>query len=250
MKECNVLVRFSSRILLLVLLAPLAATAGALASAQQPAAAKPAASTGQAVSAQNQRAEEVTPKSERREEDSFLYAPVVQSIAKKVHLSVETTSNIFQGINFAVIFLAIAIPLFRFLPRMLRNRSRTILHNLESARKVTEDANTRLAAVETRLSGLDKEIAALRAQVEQDSLQDEVRIKAAFEQESARVIASAEQEIEVAALHARRALQTFAADLAIDQAARQMVLTPEADQALIAEFIRGAASGSGKGGQN
>lgn len=227
-------------------MAPLALP-GAVIHAQQTAAAPPA-SSGQVAAGQDQTAAEVPPKSEKREEDAFLYAPVVQSIAKKLNMSVETTSNIFQGINFAIIFLAIAIPLFRYLPRVLRQRSRTILHNLESARKVTEDANSRLAAVETKLSGLDKEIAALRAQVEQESLQDESRIKASFEQESTRIVASAGQEIEVAALHARRELQTFAANLAIDQAARQLVLTPETDRALIAEFIRGA--GDGKGGQN
>ena len=56
----------------------------------------------------------------------------------------------------------------------------------------------------------------------------------------------AEQEISSAAAQARRGLRTFAAELAVDRAAGQLKLTPETDQALIAEFIGGA----GRGGQN
>ena len=50
----------------------------------------------------------------------------------------------------------------------------------------------------------------------------------------------------MAAAQARRGLRHFAADLAIDQAARQLVLTPETDRALIAEFVGDVT----KGGQN
>ena len=90
-----------------------------------------------------------------------------------------------------------------------------------------------------------------RAQVEQESLEDEKRIKAALSEESARIVAAAEQEIGVAAAQARRGLRNFAADLAIEQAAKQLALTPETDRALIAEFVAGvAADGTGKGGKN
>ena len=50
----------------------------------------------------------------------------------------------------------------------------------------------------------------------------------------------------MAAAQARRGLRHFAADLAIEQAAKQLVLTPETDRALIAQFMGDAA----KGGQN
>ena len=55
----------------------------------------------------------------------------------------------------------------------------------------------------------------------------------------------------VAAAQAKRGLRHFAADLAIEQAAKQLVLTPETDRALIAEFVsETTASGAAKGGQN
>lgn len=189
-------------------------------------------------------------KSQEEENNVFRHTALVEATAKALHLPVETTARGLEYINFAIIALAVGIPLFKFLPKFLRKRSETLSENIASARKVTEDANARLSAVEAKLSNLDEEIAKFRSEVEQEMKQDEVRIKATLEEESTRIVASAEQEISVAAAQARRGLKHFAADLAIEQAAKQLVLTPENDRALIAEFVRGA-SGPAKanGGQ-
>ena len=72
--------------------------------------------------------------------------------------------------------------------------------------------------------------------------------KAALEEERARIVASAEQEIGVAAAQATRSLRHFAADLAIDQAVRKLVLTPETDRALIAEFVNETGHDGMQGG--
>jgi F-type H+-transporting ATPase subunit b len=108
---------------------------------------------------------------------------------------------------------------------------------------MTDDANARLSAVEAKLASLDDQIAQFRAEVERESAGDEARIKAALEEERARIVQSAEQEIGQAAAQARRGLRNFAADLAIDQAARELNMTAETDRALIAEFVAGAATG-------
>ncbi len=120
-----------------------------------------------------------------------------------------------------------AYPLFKFLRKFLRKRSETLSENIASARKVTETPTRGSSAVEAKLSNLDEEIAKFRSEVEQEMKQDEVRIKATLEEETTRIVASAEQEIAVAAAQARRGLKHFAADLAIEQAAKQLVLTPE-----------------------
>ena len=185
-------------------------------------------------------------KSEQEELDRFRHTPMVISAAKALHLSVETTARSFEFINFGVIFFAIAIPLFRWLPKFLATRKAKVREDIETARKVTEDANARLSAVEAKLASIGEEIAKFRAEVERESSQDEVRIKATIEEESTRIVAAAEQEIGVAAAQARRTLRHFAADLAIEQAAKQLVLTPETDRALIAEFV----GDIGKGGMN
>jgi F-type H+-transporting ATPase subunit b len=184
---------------------------------------------------------------EREEENIYRHTALIQKLANLFHLDVETTARLFEFINFAIIVLAIVIPLARFLPKLMRKRSITLSHNLENARKTTADANARLSAVEAQMSRLDEEIAKIRAQVEDESRQDEARIKASIEEEKARIVASAEQEIGAAAAHARRSLRYFAADIAIEQAARQLVLTPETDRALISEFIHEAQNGSGNG---
>lgn len=178
-------------------------------------------------------------------EDDTVYrhTPLVHSLAKVFHLDVETTARLFEYINFAIIALAILIPLARIMPRVIRQRSETLKHDLETARKTTADANARLSAVEAKLSRLDSEIVAIRAQVEEESKHDEQRIKASIDEESGRIVAAAEQEIAVAAAQAKRGLQHFAADLAIEQAAKQLVLTPETDRALIAEFVGDATKG-------
>jgi F-type H+-transporting ATPase subunit b len=77
--------------------------------------------------------------------------------------------------------------------------------------------------------------------VEAESRQDLERIQAAIVEESARIVSAAEQEIGASAAQARRSLRHFAADLAIDQATKQLVLTPETDRALIAEFLGDAS---------
>ncbi len=178
-----------------------------------------------------------------------LNGPIVVATAKALHLSRETTARMYELINFAVIVLAVVIPLARFMPKFLRTRGEKVREDIESARKVHEDANARLSAVEAQLSSLGEEIRKFQAEVDEDIKRDEARIKAALEEESARIVASAEQEISMAAAQARRGLRNFAADLAVDQAARELVLTPETDRALIAEFV-GNAGKSGKGGQN
>jgi len=70
-----------------------------------------------------------------------------------------STAKLFEFINFAIIALAVLIPLSRIFPKIIRKRSQTVRHDIDSARKMTEDANARLSAIESKLSGLDVEIA-------------------------------------------------------------------------------------------
>jgi F-type H+-transporting ATPase subunit b len=181
-------------------------------------------------------------KTEEQTNDQYRHAPIVQSLARMLHMDVETAARTFELFNVAIIVLGIGIPLARIMPRLLRGRSEKIRADIEAAEKSTQDANARLSAVEARLESLDQEIAKFRAEVEQQIAQDEQRGKAALEEETARIVASAEQEISVAAAQAKRSLRHFAADLAIEKAVKQLVLTPETDRALIAEFVAEASS--------
>jgi F-type H+-transporting ATPase subunit b len=217
------------------------------ATAQAPA----SSSAGPATAAAGQSGQPEEAKPEADEADVYLHAPAVKSMARMLHLDVETTARIFEGINFAIVALAVVFFIFRWLPGTLRKRSEKVSSDMETARKVTEEARTRLSAIETKLSGLDGEIAVIRARVEAESLEDEARIKSTISEESARIVAAAEQEVASTAAQARRALRRFAAELAIEQAVRDIVITPETDEALIAEFLGDVERKSAQqGGQN
>jgi len=210
----------------------------------------PAAASSSSTAADNPDAP-TTPNDEQKELNVFRHAPVVAKIGQKMGMDVETTARVFEAINFVIIFFAIVIPIVRIVPKMLRKRSETLSHDIQTAREATADANARLSAVEAKLAGLDAEIQKYRAQIEQESQEDEKRIKASIGEESARIVAAAEQEIAMAAAQAQRGLRNFAADLAISQAEKQLVLTAETDRALIDEFIAGVAgNGAQRGGSN
>ena len=237
MRNSNARIRFSSPLFLLAICLISVAGFGGVSvrlTAQEPAPAAQSQPTGQNAEAA---------KPEGDENAKFLHGPIVQATAKALNLPIDAVAVGYEFINFAIIALAIVIPLFRFMPKFLKNRAAKVREDIDSARKVTEDANSRLSAVEAKLASIGEEIAKFRAEVERESAQDETRIKSTIEEESVRIVAAAEQEIGVAAAQARRTLRHFAADLAIEQAARQLVLTPETDRALIAEFVGDVAKG-------
>jgi F-type H+-transporting ATPase subunit b len=237
--------RISSRLVLLAAALMLAAGTPSLrvcAAAQQPA----SATAGPQANANTPSPGALEEKAEEQGDNAFRHSTIIKSAARLLHLSVETTARSFELINIAIVVLALGIPLVRFLPRYLHNRSKRLSSDIESARRQTEDANSRLSAIESKLTHLDEEIARFRSELEAETKQDEARIQAALEAERTRIVASAEQEIGAAAAHARRGLRNFAAELAVDLAARQMTITPETDRALIAEFVSDVT----KGGKN
>ena len=229
-----------------VLVVPLRLAAQSPAPATTTAAAAPA-SAAAPDAAKPETAKPDAPKTQEEQNNVFrLEGPIVKWTAKTFNLEAETAARIFEFLNFGIIVLLVGIPIARILPKIFHKRTTALGANLKTAREATTDANARLSAVEAKLAGLDDEIKKFRAEVERESLEDEARIKAAIKEESARIVQSAEQELSVAAAQARRGLRHFAADLAVEQAAKQINLTPETDRALIAEFVSGAA----KGGQN
>lgn len=184
-------------------------------------------------------------KAEKAEEEdetaAYRHSASVQWIANLLHVEIETAAKISEYLNFAVILLAVGIPIAKVLPAAMRKRSAKLSADLEVAQAKTQDANDRLKAVEEKLAGLDSEIAAIRKQVEEQMRDDEARSKTILEEETARIVAGAEQEIAVAAAHAQRGLKQFAADLAIDRAVSQLTMDAETDRALFAEFAMDVA---------
>lgn len=185
---------------------------------------------------------------EEQQINGFLHAPAVKAVARFLHLSLDTTDSLFLGLNYAIIFLVILVPLVRYMPKVLRGRRQVLRHDLESARKLTEEATARLTAVEAQLAKLGDDIDRFRDEVEAELKGDEARIKGTIDEESARIVAVAEQEIGLAAIQAQRGLRKFAAELAVDHAARQLALSPETDRALVTEFAENISQHKNGGG--
>ena len=183
------------------------------------------------------------------ENDAYRHSAMVQKIGHAMGMSTETAATTFEVFNFAVLALAIGAFLIKALPKTFRNRSSAIQKHLVDARTATEEASARLNSVEDRLAALDGQIAEMRAQSERDSAADEVRIKATVEDERKKILASADQEIAAATMHAQRQLQQYAAELAIEQAARKLVVSAETDRLLVQNFARRLGS-ENKGGEN
>ena len=152
--------------------------------------------------------------------------------------------------NFAVLVILIGLFLAKSLPKAFRARNSVIQKDLVDARTATEQASIRLSGVEARLAKLDTEIAAMRTQADKDSAADEQRIKANIEDETKKILASAEQEIAAATTTARRHIQQYAAELAIEQAARKLVISAETDRLLVQNFARRLGGDDSKEGQN
>jgi F-type H+-transporting ATPase subunit b len=138
--------------------------------------------------------------------------------------------------------------MLKTLPKAFRNRNSRIQKQLVDARTATEEASARLNSVEARLSKLDDQIAAMRSHAEADSAKEEQRIRASVEEEKSKILAAAEAEIQSATATARREIQQFAAGLAIEQAARKLVVTAETDRLLVENFARHLTGD--KGGRN
>ena len=192
-----------------------------------------------------------TTKVENEEEnDAFRHSAAVKAFARWMHTDIETAAKIFEDLNSGILIFAILWFLFKILPKAFKKRSESIQKQLVDARTATEQANERLNAVEKRLSRLDDEIEAIRKSAEQDSVNDEARIKQAMEEERKRIVESAEHEIDAAGAAAQRHLKQFAAELAVNRAVESLRLSAEDDRKLVENFGRDLGRGSANGGRN
>ena len=192
---------------------------------------------------------------EDQEENANLkHSSVVQKLAKLTGLSVHQAHLVALGLNFAIIVFLVFWFGRKSVPGLMRKRTDSIQKALEEARSASQEANRRLADIETRLRQLDVEIGRMQASAEKDAESEEGRIQKAAEEELKKVVLSAEQEIAAAAKQARRELATHTADLAIALARKQINVDSNTDQVLVRNFASKLAGkpsegDGGKGGR-
>jgi F-type H+-transporting ATPase subunit b len=182
--------------------------------------------------------------------EEFKKSPSVKFLARVTGMSLEHAYWLAVLLNFAVIAGAVVWLSRSKLPRVFRNRTQSIQKAMEEARKASEDANRRLSEIEARLTKLDAEIGSMRGTSEQEAAAEEARIREAAEEDTRKVVESAEQEIAAAAKLARRELKAFAAELAVSMARQQIRVDGQTDEALVRNFAEQLgttpSNGSGK----
>ena len=180
----------------------------------------------------------------------YKQSAVVKKLASTMGMSPASAATLFEVLNFAILALVLGYFLLKTLPKIFRDRTSGIQKDLVDARTATEEASQRLNSVEERLAKLDGQIAEMRQQAERDIAADEVRIKGSIDEETKKILAAADQEIASATQHAQRQLQQYAAELAIEQAAKKLVISAETDRLLIQGFVRRLGGHEQKGGEN
>ncbi len=241
-------------LLALVLLA-FSSTFPALALAQEPTAAPPSQQTSEPTKSEPTEKEdnEAEPEhkglggqlveekreatgAEEEENVKLKHAAPIRWLARKIGWSVHATHLLLVNLNFALVVVIVFWAVRKFVPPMFRNRSQSIQRALEEARAASQDANRRLADIESRLRQLDVEIGRMQATAEREAEAEERRIHKAAEEDIRKVVLAAEQEIIAAAKLARRELTIHTADLAIALARKQINVDSNTDQVLVRTF--------------
>jgi len=204
-------------------------------------------SGGQVAGAATHNSETSSQGSSEDETAQFRHSRSVQLLSKITGLSENGAYWLAVLINFAIVVSAIAWFLKKTLPGAFRNRTASIQKSIEEARRASEDASRRLSDIEARLGRLDQEISQMQAIAEQEATAEEARIKAAAEEDGRRIVQSAEQEISASVKAARRELTSFAAELAVSLAAKQIRVDAAADQALVRRFSQELSNGGAAG---
>ena len=185
---------------------------------------------------------------EHNESDEYRHSDMVKRLGSMVGMNTEQAATTFEVLNFLVLAVGVGYLAFKMLPKAFQDRNTAIQKHLVDARSATDEASARLNLVEARLGRLDEEIVAMRSHVEAETARDEQRMRASIEEETSKILAAADNEIGAAVATARRDLQRHAAELAIEHAARRLVVSAETDRLLIQGFSE-ALSGD-KGGRN
>lgn len=167
----------------------------------------------------------------------YRHSPMVQKLAGMFGLQVETAARLFEVLNFLILMAGVIWLIARLLPKAMRARTEAIRSEIEQARIATGEATRRLAAVEERLARLDAEIDAIRTQAIEETALEETRLRAAFDREKQLILEAAAQDIAAASSNAQSRLKRLAAELVIEQAKRQIALSPGTDQLLIEGFL-------------
>ena len=154
--------------------------------------------------------------------------------------AVESATEIFKWINFAIVAGALIWVFGKVLPPKFRGHAELIASAITKATAAKAAADAQLREAETKLANLQKEVAELRAFAARESASEVERLRAATQNDAQKIAAAAKAEIEAAERSARLALKALAANLAVDGAESLLAkqLNAQAQESLISNFVK------------
>jgi F-type H+-transporting ATPase subunit b len=175
---------------------------------------------------------------------SFLFVMVFSVVSAHAaeeggNAGVETATEIFKWINFAIVAGAILWLCLKKAPAFFGGRAEAISSAITKAGATKSAADAQLLEAETRLANLQKEVEELRGFAEREAAAEVERIRIATQSDAQKIAAAAKAEIEAAERAARLELKALAAKLAVDGAESLLAkqLTPQAQESLINSFV-------------
>lgn len=148
-------------------------------------------------------------------------------------------SDVARVVNLFLFVLLMSFLLRKPIGEAFRARQEGIRRDLMRAQEERDAALAKLEEVEGRLSNLDAEVAAIRAQAEREAREESERIARSTEDDIRKLREQSQREIESAGKAARAELRAYTAEqsvrLAEDIIRREM--RPDDDARLVKEYV-------------
>jgi F-type H+-transporting ATPase subunit b len=151
-----------------------------------------------------------------------------------------TLESILLWVNFAILVGGLAYLVRKYGGPYLAARSQKISQDIVEAARVRQGAEARSAEVDRRLANLEADLAALRAESQQELKSQRRHAAERGAAEMAKIQGHADQEIAAAGKLARLELKRYSAELAVTLAAQkiQARMTPDTQDALVRGFVK------------
>ena len=142
-------------------------------------------------------------------------------------------------VNLVIFVGALYFLLRKPLAEAFRARREGIRQQLMRAQEERNEALAKLEEVEGRLSRLDAEVEAIRAQAQKEAAEERVRIERSTEEDIRKLREQAQREIESASKAARAELRAYAAEQSVRMAEEliRREIKPEDDARLISGYV-------------
>lgn len=134
--------------------------------------------------------------------------------------------------------------------QFFRDRRLGIQAEIQEARRISQEAESKLAEIEQKMSTLDRELASLREEAEGEAALERRRILEEAERDAEKILAAGRREVDGLTRLARKQLKEYAAQLAVELAAGQIRKEmSEQDETRVVERFFVALSGASKKGK-